>query len=623
LKKLFFLALLLPVFANAQIITTIAGTGVGAFSGDGGPATAAEIKLPGGLTSDASGNVYISDWGNARIRKINTSGIISTIAGNGTPGHSGDGGLATAATINGPGQIFVTAAGNIYFSEAQNNIIRKIDASGIISTIAGTGGTGYSGDGGPATDATFNTPIGIAFDAAGNLYIGDFYNNCVRKVNTSGIISTYAGTGTGGYSGDSGPATAAQLYHTDYLITDVADNLYIDDNANHRIRKVTPSGIISTFAGNGFAGSSGDGGPATAASLNYPGGFVFDGSGNFYLAGDLTNNIRKVSAAGIITAIAGSTVAGYSGDGGLATAALLNTPYTVAFNTSGDLMIADYMNSRIRMIGIPDHPPHFTGGSVETLTICAGEVPVSIDTLLAINDPDVGQTETWSLETSPLHGVATVVYTATSTGGVILPSGLTYAPSGTYSGSDMFQVKISDGTDTAIVTINVSINSLPYAGIITGIDSVCPGASVPLSESVTGGLWSSATIAIATVSSTGIAAGIAPGTDTVIYTIINACGIASAIFPVHIKGYLECHTGIIELSGNQNNISLYPNPASSTLTISSTNKISQIIITNLLGQTLITCNYNSEQVEADVTELPAGVYLLKINGIDVRKFVKE
>jgi len=623
MKSLLLLALLLPLFANAQIITTIAGTGTGGFAGDGGQATAAQISEPDGMATDAAGNLYFSDWGNQRIRRISTSGIITTIAGNGTPGYTGDGGPATAATLNNPGMIIVDASGNLYFTDFNNNAVRKINTSGIISTIAGSGSTGFSGDGGPATAATMNGVNGMTFDAAGNLFISDFNNNRVRKVNIAGIISTYAGTGASGYGGDGVPATSTSLYHPNYLVMGPANTLYIADNGNHRIREIPPSGIISTFAGNGIPTYGGDGGPATAASVQYPAGMAFDGAGNFFLADYYNNRIRKVNTAGIISTIAGTGISGFGGDGGPAAVAQLNNPVDVAFNAAGNLLICDFYNNRIRIIGTSNHPPHFTGGSVETLTICAGEVPVSIDSLLAINDPDIGQTETWSLETSPLHGVATVVYTATSTGGVIIPSGLTYAPSGTYSGSDMFQVKISDGTDTAIVTINVSINSLPYAGIITGIDSVCPGASVPLSESVTGGLWSSATIAIATVSSTGIAAGIAPGTDTVIYTIINACGIASAIFPVHVKSYLECHTGIIELSGNQNNISLYPNPASSTLTITSTNKISQITITNLLGQTLFTRNFNSEQVKVDVADLPQGVYLLKINGSEVRKFVKE
>ena len=337
---------MLPDFTG--IITTVAGGGAYGFQGDGGPATSAYISSPSGVFVDRANNLYITT-GDARVRKVDPSGIITTVAGNGTHGYSGDGGPATRAGLYGPSGVFVDDAGNIYIVCQVSYRIRKVDPSGIITTVAGTGIPGYSGDGGPATQASFNGPRGIFVDVQGNLYIADTANHRIRKVDPSGIITTVAGTGIPGYSGDGGSATQAQLDGPWGVFVDAQDTLYIA--AGYAVRKVDPSGIITTIAGNGIPGYSGDGGPATRAGLNFAASAVVDGQGDLYIA-DINNaRIRKVDTFGTITTIAGNGERGYSGDGGPAIQAGLNFPTGVALDTAGNLYIADTNNDRIRRVG--------------------------------------------------------------------------------------------------------------------------------------------------------------------------------------------------------------------------------------------------------------------------------
>ncbi len=352
MKKLITLFIFLPLFSNAQIINTIAGNGSLGYSGDGSAATAAAISDPSGLAFDNSGNIYIGGYGNSTIRIVTPSGIISTIAGTGVAGFSGDGGQATAAQINRPVKITRDAAGNLFFADEQNNRIRKISTTGVITTIAGNGTPTFSGDGGPATAAGLFHPSAVILDGSGNLYIADHENNRVRMINTSGTITTIAGNGSGGYSGDGGMATAAGLYWPFGLTFDGSGNLYIGDQKNNRVRKVSPTGIISTFAGTGVAGAAGDGGAATAAQLSNPSAIAIDNSGNFYIADQVNNKVRRVSASGIITTFAGTGVAGFSGDGGPATAAQFDHLNEIAFDTSWRLVICDNTNHRVRRISV-------------------------------------------------------------------------------------------------------------------------------------------------------------------------------------------------------------------------------------------------------------------------------
>jgi uncharacterized protein (TIGR03437 family) len=338
------------VSGQSGIITTVAGDGTFGYSGDDGPATSASLFYPEGVAADASGNLFIADTNNHRIRKVSASGIITTFAGNGTAGFSGDGGPATSAEMFEPIGVAMDASGNLFIVDDDDNRIRKVSASGIITTVAGNGTAGFSGDGGPATSASLSYPTGVAMDASGNLFIADYGNNRIREVSASGIITTVVGDGTQGSSGDGGPATSASLYYP-YAVAVSSSGLFIGEQFNSRIRKVSASGIITTVAGNGTPGFSGDGGPATSASLS--GGYwglALDVAGNLFIADYGNNRIRKVSASGIITTVAGNGTPGFSGDGGPATLASLWGPDGVAVNASGNLFIVDNRNDRIREV---------------------------------------------------------------------------------------------------------------------------------------------------------------------------------------------------------------------------------------------------------------------------------
>jgi uncharacterized protein (TIGR03437 family) len=343
----------------AGIITTVAGNGAqGTFSGDGGPATSASLWSPTAVAIDTAGNLFIADDVNCRIRKVSPAGIISTVAGNGNAGYSGDGGPATSASLSLPAGVAVDSSGNLFIADSDNNVIRKVSAAtGHISTVAGDGIVGFGGDGGPATSALLNYPVAVVLDGAGNLYIADYFNDRLRMVSASGIITTFAGNGNFRFGGDGGPATSASLNLPGAVAVDASGTLFIADTENNRIRAVSPAGIITTVAGNGSAGASGDDGPATSAQLFGPGDVAVDGSGNLYIADTENQRIRKVSTSGFITTVAGNGVSatcepcgGFSGDGGQATSALLDGPAGVAVDASGNLFIADTYNNRVRKV---------------------------------------------------------------------------------------------------------------------------------------------------------------------------------------------------------------------------------------------------------------------------------
>ncbi len=340
------------LFSQSGIITTVAGNGVGAFGGDGGLATNAELFYPVDVAFDLIGNYYIADRSNSVVRKVDIFGNISSVAGNYSlgAGFSGDGGPATAAELSADIGLLIDRIGNTYISENGNWRIRKVNTSGIISTIAGNGILGYSGDGGPATAAEISCGF-MTIDKKGNLIFADDFNSIIRKIDTAGIITTIAGNHSfgSGYSGDGGPATAAELYDPEGVGIDKVGNIYIPDDFNYVIRKVDTSGIITTIIGNHHKGFSGDGGPATAAELNIPSGVTIDALGNIYIADEGNNRIRMVDASsGIIYTIAGG---GSSlGDGGPATAAKLNLASSVKFDASGNMFIADEYNNRIRKV---------------------------------------------------------------------------------------------------------------------------------------------------------------------------------------------------------------------------------------------------------------------------------
>jgi sugar lactone lactonase YvrE len=348
--KFLFTFLLFSFAAHGQIITTVAGSNDTAL-GDGGLAVDAGLDGPIGVALDGSGNFYIADTYHDRIRKVNAAGIITTIAGNDTTSYNGDNIPATNAHLLIPADIICDQHGCLYFSDAYHNRVRKIDTNGIITTIAGNGTGGYNGDNILADSAEVYDPHAIAFDAYGNLYISDWGNHRIRMVNSSGIITTIAGTGIVGYTGDTGPATAAEINTPDGIVLDTAGDIYFSDAGANVVRKIDVSGIITTFAGDSTATALGDNGPADSARLSGPGALAIDGSNNIYISDVGHNRIRRVDAvSGIITTIAGVGISGFSGDSGPALDAEFNEPGAVTISPAGDFYISDFGNNRIRYI---------------------------------------------------------------------------------------------------------------------------------------------------------------------------------------------------------------------------------------------------------------------------------
>ncbi|MGA3163849.1 MAG: immunoglobulin domain-containing protein [Verrucomicrobiota bacterium] len=390
------------------IITTVAGNGGYGYSGDNGRATNASLNNPYSVAVDAASNLFIADRLNNVIRKVDPNGFITTVAGNYNTGGSygGDGGRATNASLHWPAGVVVDASGNLFIADTANQRIRKVDTNGFITTVAGNGSYGYSGDGTNATNANLANPSGVAVDASGNLFIADTDNNVIRKVDNNGTIMTVAGNyNTGGsYGGDGGQATNASLYSPLGVAVDASGNLYIADWDNSVIRKVDNNGIITTMAGNYSTGGNydGDGGAATNASLDVPRGLAVAAFGDLFIADTGNNVIRKVDNDGFITTVAGNynTGGSYGGDGSQATNASLNDPFGVAMDASGDLFIADTENQRIREVVLFATYPTLTLCNVTTnnagnytvfITSPYGSVTSSVATLTVASSPIIYQ----------------------------------------------------------------------------------------------------------------------------------------------------------------------------------------------------------------------------------------
>jgi sugar lactone lactonase YvrE len=340
---------------NGAKISTVAGSGTVGSSGDNGPATSAKLHYPEGVAVDSSGNIYFADTDNQVIREVDTSGTITRVAGIvGSSGYNADSIPATTAKLNYPDGVTVDVSGNLYIADSYNHCIRMV-SGGTITTVAGTHGSpGYFGDGGSATSAQLYYPEGVAVDSSGNIYIADTDNQVIRKVDhTSHNISTVAGNGTAGYIGDGAAATSAELRYPNGVAVDASGNIYIADGGNIVVRKVdATSQTIMTVAGNGSSGDTGDSGPASAAEINYPNGVAVDSAGNLYLSTG-NNVVRKVDASGNISTVAGNTYmgGGFAGDGNVSTAAMLYNPWGLAFDSHGNLYIVDNWNQRIRKVG--------------------------------------------------------------------------------------------------------------------------------------------------------------------------------------------------------------------------------------------------------------------------------
>jgi uncharacterized protein (TIGR03437 family) len=349
-------------------ITTIAGSGGSAgFSGDGGSSVGSQLNFPAGMAVDKSGTLYIADGLNNRVRKV-SGGVISTVAGNGTAGFTGDNGSATSAELSNPIGVAVDSSGNLYIADSGNNVVRKV-ANGTITTFAGSNsaGAGYSGDTGSATGAQLNDPVGVAVDSSGNVYIADAGNNVIRQVSGGTIITAAVG-----------------FTHPDGVAVDSSGNLYVADTVGRRIVKFS-GGAYTTVAGNGNIGFGGDDGPGTRAALNDPMGIAVDSSGNVYIADTFNGRVRILTSSGIITTIAGTGSLYFSGDNGPAIQAALYFPHAVAVDSAGNIYIADTFNAVVRELQGGAFPVVSTNGVVNAASFAGQISPGALATVFGSN----------------------------------------------------------------------------------------------------------------------------------------------------------------------------------------------------------------------------------------------
>ncbi len=448
-------------------ITTYAG--MSHYAGDGGPARDAVMKYPWGVAVDANGNVFISDSDNHRIRIVAPQGTIATYAGNGTADRAD--GPRGSAGLSLPAGMAFDVSGSLYFADIGSGRVRRINREGVVGTIAGSGTNGFSGDNSPANTARLNRPTDIAFDAAGNLYIADSGNHRVRKVAVDGTITTFAGSTGAGSTGDGGPATAARLRAPMGVAVDKAGNVYIADTFNNRIRRVDGSGRISAFAGTGQCCSSGDNGPAANARLGYPQGMAFDANGNLFFAEVLGNQIRRIAPDGTITTVAGSGEPGISGDGGLALLARMDGPGNLAIGRDGTIYFTDQLNHRVRKL-----TPLVAAG----LTIAAGDgqtgsagkaLPTPLTVKVVTRDgmgvPGVAVTFTVVSGTASLSS-GTVLSAADGTAGVTLTFGDAMGPVEVRAVASGLQAVRFTATATAITPAEPTPPRIAEGGIFSG-----------------------------------------------------------------------------------------------------------------------------------------------------------
>ncbi len=437
-------------WSQQYAISTYAGNRTAGFSGDSGAPTSAQLSSPLGLTLDSSGNLYIADSVNQRVRKI-SGGNITTVAGNGTKGYTGDGGPATSAEMLNPSAVAVDSAGNLYIADTSNHVIRMVTSGGTISTFAGNNTGGYSGDGGAAIAAQLDLPTGVAVDKSGNVYIADSANNAIREV-SGGNINTIVGSNVGQVLND-----------PESVLVDSSGNLYISEQSGYRISKYS-NGNLTVLAGNGNIGFSGDNGPGTGASLDEPTGIALDANGYLYICDTINNRIRKLSPNGIITTIAGLGNPGYYGDGGFATQALLFFPRGIVVDPSGNVYVADTDNDIVRELK-PVTPAIANGGVVNAASFTAQVSPGALATIFGSNFTGTG-----------LDAIASLPLPSSLGGVSVLVNGV--AARVLYASVNQINFQIPWETKTGSATVAVGINGLASSKVNVTVEAAAPGLFV-------------------------------------------------------------------------------------------------------------------------------------------------
>jgi sugar lactone lactonase YvrE len=654
------LGVLLSLGAYAQTAVRIAGAGTGwGYNGNDLPALTTEMSNPTGITLDKKGNFYYSDGGSSLVRMIAASGNIVTVAGNSTSGgYNGDNIPATSANLSSPIGITFDSAGNLYIADFGNARVRKVDNLGNITTVAGNGTAGYNGDNIPATDAELDNPSGVAFDQAGNMYITDQSNQRVRKVDKNGNITTVAGNGTVGYTGNGGAATDAELYGPYAICIDDSGNIYFTEAINCVVRKVNTNGIISTFAGTGVVGYSGDGGLATAAQLANPEGAVIDNAGNMYIADGSNDRIREVTTNGIISTIAGAT--------GKITVPNMGWASAVDDDSCGNLFIMDDTNGDVwestvtdtQHYIIPQAPKICSNESVTlvsankgasyTWSPSTGLNATTGDTVIAM--PTVTTTYFVTVQftgcSTTSRDVITVVAAPPLTIQPQMPvlcTGNSVILSAPLSGLDYsWSPALSLNTATGDSVIATPLVTTTY--VITGKDSlgcmatdsdvvsVIPSPNKPsftqhndtlVSSSKHDNQWYRNDTLLNDDTSQYLIISVPGNYYVEVNNEVNGCSTASDTMTI------TSLTGVRQLTVESGQLTVYPNPASNRLTVESGRLINEITITNLLGQTELKSpsgDLGVTKQTIDVSGLSDGLYFITVNidtGTITQKFILE